>query len=119
MNSSNINELKRLNFEDWIWIIFAILCFINVFGDYLQKEYLKTNIDEYDKESDYVFTFTLIVTLFIYIYFFLRNYSMYKNISQQNKPLYSIKVIGSIFLIAYGNRIKNTINDFFITINKL
>ena len=100
MTSSNTNELKRLNFEDALWIIFAILCFLNVFGDYLEKEYLKTDINNYDKQSNEVFTFTLIVTLFIYIYFFLRNYNIYKNVSQQQKSLYSIKVMGSVFLIA-------------------
>lgn len=44
MNTSDVlNELKRLNFEDFIWIMFAILSILNIYGDYNSKEYLLTN----------------------------------------------------------------------------
>lgn len=98
MNDS-INELKRLKFEDLLWIIFAVLCLINVYGDQLQKEYIVTSFNDYENKSNNVFKITLTITLFIYIYFFLRNYISYKNSSSENKSLYSVKVFGSIFLI--------------------
>ena len=31
-------ELKRLKFEDMLWIIFGMLCFINVYGDNIQEK---------------------------------------------------------------------------------
>lgn len=99
MNDS-INELKRLKFEDLLWIIFAVLCLIDVYGDQLQKEYIVTSFNDYEKKSNNVFKMTLTITLLIYIYFFLRNYKSYKNSSHENKSLYSVKVFGSIFLIA-------------------
>ena len=34
------DDIKRLNFEDYIWIIFAILAFLNIYGDKLQKEFI-------------------------------------------------------------------------------
>jgi hypothetical protein len=46
---NNINELERLNFEDSLWIIFATLCIINIYGDKLQKDYIKTNFNTYEK----------------------------------------------------------------------
>ena len=41
MSVNEVNELNRLNFEDLLWIIFALLCFANVYGDDLQKNILK------------------------------------------------------------------------------
>ena len=99
-DDKTLKELKRLNFEDFLWIIFAVLCLINVYGDYEEKEYLKSNNKIFKNKSNYIFELTLIVTFFIYVYFFLRNYSFYKKASNQDKQLYSIKILGSSFLIA-------------------
>lgn len=100
MNTNINNEIKRLRYEDFLWALFAILSIINIEGDKLQKEYLYTNKKEIEKRSNDIFTFTLIVTLFIYFYFILRNYNAYKNASMENKRLFEIKILGSAFLIA-------------------
>ena len=97
-NNETINDLKRLKFENFLWILFAILCIMNVFGDYNEEEYLVTNNQEYENKSNKIFEITLIVTLLIYIYFFIRNYNAYKKAS--DKDLYAIKLLGSSFLIA-------------------
>lgn len=93
-------ELKRLKFEDMLWIIFGILCFINVYGDNIQEKNLLINSSFLEKKSNKVFTFTLTVTFLIYIYFFIRNYNSLKNASKDEKDLYTIKILGSSFLIA-------------------
>lgn len=93
-------EIRRLNFEDFLWIIFAILCLLNVYGDYDEKQYLKSHDNKYKEESNKVFTLTLIVTFFIYVYFLLRNYKSYENIDENQKRIYLIKLLGSSFLIA-------------------
>jgi cation transport ATPase len=95
-----INELKRLKFEDFIWLLFAFLCFINIYGDDLQKKYLNTNDPNLEIKSNEVFLFTLIVTFFIYLYFFIRNYNALKNASFDTKSLYIVKILGSSFLLA-------------------
>jgi hypothetical protein len=97
-NNEVVSELKRLNFEDFLWLIFGGLCIINIYGDYKEKEYLKTNNNYYKNNSNYIFELTLIVTFFIYLYFFIRNYKAYKK--SFNKELYTIKVLGSSFLLA-------------------
>lgn len=33
-----INEINRLNFENFIWITFAIISLLNVFGNFLMKK---------------------------------------------------------------------------------
>ncbi len=73
---------------------------MNVYGDKLQEIDLYNNSKALESKSNKVFTFTLIITFFIYIYFFIRNYNNYKNASTKGKELYTIKVLGSAFLIA-------------------
>lgn len=99
-DDKTMKEISRLNFEDYLWIIFAILCLANVYGDYNDKEYLITNNNIFKSNSNKIFEFTLIVTLLIYIYFFQRNYKAYVKASDKEKQLFIIKVLGSSFLIA-------------------
>lgn len=94
------SKINRLKFEDFLWVVFAILCLINVYGDYNDKEYLKTHNNTFRKNSNKIFEFTLIVTFLIYIYFFIRNYKAYVKATEEEKRLYVIKVLGSAFLIA-------------------
>lgn len=98
-NTEILDELKRLKFEDFLWITFAILCIINVYGDYNDKEFLITKNKIYKDKSNNIFEITLIVTFLIYLYFLKRNYKFYKKADFKDKELYSIKVLGSVFLL--------------------
>ena len=73
---------------------------MNVYGDYKEEEYLKTNNQVFENQSNNIFEITLIITFFIYVYFFIRNYKFYEKASEEDKSLYLIKVLGSSFLIA-------------------
>lgn len=73
---------------------------MNVYGDYNDEEYLKTDNKNFKIKSNKIFETTLIITFFIYLYFFLRNYKFYKKSSFHDKELYFIKLLGSSFLIA-------------------
>lgn len=99
-NTKNISEINRLKFEDFIWLVFAILCIANIYGDDNEIAYLETNNKSYDNKSDMIFEITLFITLLIYIYFFLRNYKAYEKASEEDKNLYAIKLLGSSLLIA-------------------
>lgn len=92
-------EINRLRFENKIWILFAFLCLLNIRGDDDDINYIKTNNNKYKNESNNIFKFTLICTLFIYLYFFRRNVRFYNKANSKQKELYSIKVYGSLLLI--------------------
>lgn len=101
MNTRKIaNDIERLNFENLLWIIFAGLSLLNILGDYNEEKYLKTSNNKFKNDSNIIFEFTLIVTFFIYIYFFSRNYKALENASLEDKKLYEIKLLGSSLLIA-------------------
>lgn len=101
MNEENVyGEIRRLDFENFLWETFIILSLLNIYGDNDDKKYLQSKDNKYKEKSNKIFTFTLIVTFFIYVYFFLRNYNSYEKATESQKNLYLIKLLGSAFLIA-------------------
>ena len=96
----DINEIERLNFEDMLWIIFIILSIANIVGNNYQKRYVSSDIQEYEDCANNISIKVLSILIFIYLYFFFRNYNMYSN--KDNPSLEDlIKVIGS-FLFVLG-----------------
>ena len=101
MNNDEVwSELKRLKFEDFLWVIFIVLAILNIAGDHNEINYIKTNENKYKNRSNDLFEFTIIVTIFIYIYFISRNYKFYKKAAYENKKLCFIKLLGSSLLLA-------------------
>lgn len=98
-DNDEASELSRLDFENFLWIVFIFLAVGNILGDICDQEYIKTNDQFFQRNADKIFEFTLMVTFFIYIYFFLRNYAFYKKASDSKKNDLFIKLLGSIFLI--------------------
>lgn len=99
MNSDINKEIERLNFEDFLLIVLIILCILNINGDKLEKEYLIYKDIKYRDNANKIFKLTIIISLFIYLYYFNRNYNQYKMVQEDRKNLYQIKVIASIFFI--------------------
>lgn len=93
------NDLTRLNFEDYIWIIFIGLGILNIVGDKYLKDYIKTNNKEDEKIANKIFLFILIISLLIYIYFFIRNIYAYEKCNEEEKELFFVKVFGSALVI--------------------
>lgn len=99
MYNTEIN-LRRLNFEDMIWITYAVVCFINIYGNRQSKNYFITGNEYYKDNSNRIFEVTFIIVFFIYSYFLLRNYNDYKNASMEEKQLYFIRFLGAVFLVS-------------------
>lgn len=100
---NNINEeqaLKELNIEDFLALIFIGLGILSIYGDQIQKEYIKTKDNKYQQQANSVFDFILIVTFLLYLVFLYRNYKNYKNASPERKELFFIKLLASCFLLA-------------------
>lgn len=100
MDSNEISELKRLHFENVIWIVFAGLCVLNILGDNDEIFYIERNDVSYKNEANTIFELTLTMIFFIYLYFFNRNFKQLNKASSDKKALYEVKVLGSIFLIS-------------------
>lgn len=98
-NKQILDELKRLNFEDLVWLVYMGVCLTNIYGNYNDKEYLKTNNKYYQDKANKIFVLTFSIVLLIYIYFFIRNYKMYKEAPPEEQQTYFIRLLGSSFLI--------------------
>lgn len=122
MNNNKINELKRLNFEDFIWILFIVLSILDIVADNYQKRYIISNKKEFEQKANKLYTFVVFISFFIYLYFFYRNYKVYKKTSyyDKSKNILEIKLIGSIFFLIgvlcliYFQLNNNENNDFFV-----
>lgn len=99
MNNNVFDEIKRLNFEDLLWIVFIITSILNIWGNDYQKKYVISNDNYYEDKANNIYIFILIIVLFLYLYFFNRNYKMYKSKMNEATTEDLIKVMGSIFFI--------------------
>ena len=91
-------EIKRLNFEDVIWIVFIVLSVLNIVGNDNQKKYVISNKQYYEDRANNISVFVLTILFIIYLYFFYRNYNMY-NDKDNPSDVDMIKVIGSFLFI--------------------
>lgn len=99
---NKIEEINRLNLEDYIFITFIVLAILNIYGDNLLKKYIKENKEIYQQKANEIFLIVIIITILIYIYFFYRNYKIFKNADYNKKHITSIKLLGSFLLLVGG-----------------
>ena len=92
------DDIRRLNFEDYVWIVFVFLCFLNIYGNQLEKIFLRTNSPYFQRKSNSYYIIALVIVFLIYSYSITRNLYQFHKASPQDKALYSIKVLGSILL---------------------
>ena len=99
MNNNWTSEIKRLNFEDILWVIFIILSILNIVSNNYQKEYVVSNDEYYEDRANNISIFVLTILLLVYLYFFIRNYKMYTNKGMETTGVDFVKVTGSMFFI--------------------
>lgn len=93
------DDIKRLNFENFIWVVFIGLSILDIVGDEYLKKFIKTSDKNDEVVANKIFLFILIISFFIYFYFLIRNINAYERASDDEKNLFSIKVFGSILFI--------------------
>ena len=98
MNREKISEINRLSFEDILWIIFIGLSILNIVSNNLQKEFVITENQFYENKANNISIKVLITLVFVYLYFFVRNYNMYKN-KDNSTDIDLVKVVGSLLFV--------------------
>ncbi len=88
--------VKRLSFENLIWIVFIVISALDIYGDELLKKSITKKDKEAQKRAQKLFLGISIVSILIYIYFFTRNYSDYKK--YHNKS-YEVRLVGSTLIL--------------------
>ena len=95
------DRIKELKIDEWIWIIFIILSAMNIFGDECEKRYCTTHIYPMKDTSHKVFTFTIFVSLLIYLYLeYQRCYHLsVAKVKHENILLWEVRCFGGFFVI--------------------
>ena len=76
---------KELVVDEWIWVIFIILSVFNIFGDELEKKFYREKDLSSKNLSKTIFTLTVLVSFFIYIYLSYRKYQVISKNKAQGK----------------------------------
>ena len=98
---NNTEEMiKDGNTEDFLSSIFIILGLLSIYGDQVQKKYIQTNNQEYQKQANNIFDTIIFITFILYIFFLYRNYKNYEKAPKQKKELFQVRLLGSCFFLA-------------------
>ncbi len=96
MDKDTIEMVKRLNFENLIWVVFIVISVLDIYGDELIKKSLICGDKNSQKKADKLFLTLTAISIPIYIYFLSRNYKDYRK--HHNKS-YEVRYMGSIFVL--------------------
>lgn len=117
MNNNFYQKYKDLKIEDFIWLIYFLILFGNLYSNKLEEDNL-LNKNKIDSKAISLINLTiLIIVFFIYLYFFYRSYRDYKNSfyseNERKKQLNALVLVASIlFLIAGFISIYVELNSF-------
>ena len=98
MNDNLISDLK---IDEIIWIIFIFLNIINIVGDECLISYYKDNKLDKNKQAKDIFTFSVFITLNIYIYLLYKRYKVYESnkIKNGDTKICGIRLFGTILVL--------------------
>lgn len=92
-------EIKNLDFENFLWVVVIFLAIANILGDTFNQEYIKTKNWNFQASSKKIFIFTVSVTILIYIYYMDRNIINLQKVNGKNKGAYLVRLIGTILIL--------------------
>lgn len=85
MRKSEIDKVHDLVIDEWIWVIFIILSFLNIRGDECLKDYCYNHNSRDKLLSKKIFKFTVFISFLIYIYIASDNMNKYFKKKSANK----------------------------------
>lgn len=99
--SNVISKLKELEFEKILWFIFIFVSALNIYGDQLEELFITERDFKNEEIAKKIFTFTVAISLIIYLYFAYRNYKNLKEVLHNNEDtaLYMVRFVGSILVV--------------------
>lgn len=80
----NNNEIKDLEIDEIIWVVFIFLSIINITGDECKKKYCVNKDKNEEERAKVIFLFTLFVSFIVYIYIASIKYKRVKYNYQNN-----------------------------------
>ena len=97
MNNDAENIVKRLSFENIIWITFIVISVLDIYGDELLRKNILYNDQKSANKANTIFLIATGISLLIYAYFLYRNYKDYEKYRTKS---YEIRLTGSILVLS-------------------
>lgn len=95
-----LSKINELEFEKILWLIFIFIAALNIYGDEIEELFRLNNDETLEQTSKKIFTFTITISLLIYLYFGYRNYIFFKSsATDEERKLTCIRLAGSILII--------------------
>ena len=88
--------IKELDFEKFLSVLFIICSILNIYGDYLEQEYIKCKNAKDEQKARKIFITALLIVLLIYFYYLYRNWTDLKKEPDINKY---VRFFGTILII--------------------
>ena len=101
MIEHNQERVTELVIDEWIWVVFIILSFLNISGDEIEKKYCYFHEQNDKKRAKKIFKFTVLISFIIYSYIAYKNYKKYKKTkySEQDNTLVSMRLFASTLIV--------------------
>lgn len=98
MNEEEIEKLKSLTADNYIWVAYILLAIANIYGDELIRKSITEHDGELNKKALKLFREIVVINLIIYLYFLNRNYKDLKRHDYDKN--YLVRLFGSILVFA-------------------
>ena len=103
MNNNIIETLKRINIEDYIWIIYLFLVGYNLYSNYLEKKFLISKDKYLYNKFHSINTTVSFIALIIFIYFLIIAYEdlnkLNINSKEDEKKFRALTFIASLLFV--------------------
>lgn len=97
----NNNEIKDLDIDEGIWVVFIFLSIINIVGDECKKKYYTDKDISEEELSKKIFLFTLFISFLVYSYISYIKYKRLKYCIENNLDTSCARArfIGSVMVV--------------------
>ena len=103
MNNNIIETLKRINIEDYIWIIYLFLVGYNLYSNYLEKKFLISKDKYLYNKFHSINTTVSFIALIIFIYLLITSYEdlnkLNINSKENEKKFKTLTFIASLLFV--------------------
>lgn len=100
MDNKEEEQINNLTTEEILSGTFIVLGLLSIYGDEIQKKYVRTSSEDYEKKANSIFNLILFITIILYLVFLYRSVKSYQKASIRSKDLFGVKLLGGLFFLA-------------------
>ena len=104
--NEKIELLKKLQIEDFIWIIYLVIIVLSFYSNYIERKYIIYDDPLAKKKYQNLIILIFTIAVFVYLYFFIDGYKDVKNLkcsdTLNRKIFRNLNFIASSLILVAG-----------------